>query len=666
MMKLKHIYSLVAGTLLLLSACSPDDYSFGSGKSSVTKDDYSVAVNGNKVTFTSNVSGCTPLWVTPNGRSQEKQFTIELPFAGTYDYTFGIESRQGPVYGDSEQFVIQQNDFSLLSDVKYFYLGDKNCFSVEGMPSEEQIKAGLSKRWYPNDQDYGLGCTGPVMYMTPYDPTNTGDYTPEEEANAVYKDVPFGRANWAPNWDPGYQSWLIPADDPYMDSYMEFSMDAVNGCVAQMYRGESGAKGASTGTNMTGKYTLNLTDKDHPTISFSDCYAMHNQGFDAVCSNYTSDIIIAELTPYYLCLITKRTNSEGNWYIVWNFVSEEVKNGTVTVPTDEKEGLDLAVPATPDMSKLTMDDIFTVSANGVDYIGGQVTYTVNEDLPYDWQWWDGSSQAWKSTLEATGYNTSWAPQPGDDVFANELVLSKNSDGTVGYEYGDESGTVTLDAENGTLTFDKGITFLTVSGDMRTVKAEGTTFQIMSMDPAAGMTLGLPDTQDEKGNVNAYLVVTLDTKPISTATGPIAVALDTSELTEHEWQENSCFRLGFHHYGEGGTGIFKDAASVKVPKGKSIKVTFTIKDPSAWSAAPKCALIDNNIKTTWEQGCFELDDAVTVNLNGTTTVSLLNNTSKSQTFTATCLDLSIQLNGYYIDYAEGVCPDIIDNITCVIE
>lgn len=664
-MKLKHIFSLVAGTLLMLASCSPDDYSFGSGKNTVTKDDYSVSVDGNKVTFTSNVSGCTPLWETPNGKSQEKQFTIELPFAGTYEFTFGIESRQGPVFADPDQFVITQNDFTLLSDEKYFFLADRNCMSKEAMPTEEQIKAGLNKRWYPNDKDYGLGCIGPVMYMTPYDPANTGSYTPEEQANLVYKDVPFGRANWNPNWDPGFQSWLIPEDDPYMDSWMEFSMDAVNGCVAKMYRGESGSKNASTGTNMQGKFTLNLSDKDHPKISFSECYAMHNLGFDAVCSNYTSDIIIAELTPYYLCLITKRTNSEGNWYIVWNFISEELKNGTVEVPKEQQTGLNLSDPTQPDMSGLTLDDIFTVSANGVDYVGKQVTYTVNEELPYNWKWWDGQGSQWKDVLAEGGYNSSWAPTPGDDVYANELVLSKNSDGTIGYEYGSYSGTVTLNNEKGTLNFSKGITFLTVNGDMRTVEVTGTEFQIMSMDAAAGMTLGLPETKDQKGNVNSYLVVNLDTKPISTATGPVVVPLN-NDYTEYEWQENGCFRLGFHHYGEGGTGIFKDAASVKVPKGKSIKVTFTIKDPSAWSAAPKCALIDNNIKTTWEQGCFDLDDAVTVNLNGTTTVSLLNNTSKAQSFTATCLDLSIQLNGYYIDYAEGVCPDIVDNVTCVIE
>ncbi len=65
----------------------------------------------------------------------------------------------------------------------------------------------------------------------------------------------------------------------------------------------------------------------------------------------------------------------------------------------------------------------------------------------------------------------------------------------------------------------------------------------------------------------------------------------------------------------------------------------------WDKTPKCALIDNNIKMTWEPNCFDLDDAVTVNTNGETTVSLTNTTGATQTFTSTCLDLSIQMDGY---------------------
>lgn len=86
--------------------------------------------------------------------------------------------------------------------------------------------------------------------------------------------------------------------------------------------------------------------------------------------------------------------------------------------------------------------------------------------------------------------------------------------------------------------------------------------------------------------------------------------------------------------------------MKLKKNQTITVTFKIKGGVTWSKTPKCALIDNNIKTTWEPGCFDLDDAVVVDTNGgETTVSLTNNTGATQSFTATCLDLSIQMDGY---------------------
>lgn len=84
--------------------------------------------------------------------------------------------------------------------------------------------------------------------------------------------------------------------------------------------------------------------------------------------------------------------------------------------------------------------------------------------------------------------------------------------------------------------------------------------------------------------------------------------------------------------------------MKLKKNQTITVVFKISGLT-WDKTPKCALIDNNIKQTWEPGCFDLSDAVEVNTNGETTVSLTNTTGSTQTFTSTCLDLSIQLVGY---------------------
>ncbi len=669
-MKLKNIFSMMAGTMMALASCSPDDYGFGVAQYSAddlkAPDAYTVTVDGNRVYLNSKISGCTPLWVTPNGRSQDEEITLELPFAGEYEVTFGAETRAGAVFGEPYKFTINQNDFTMLDNPLWFYLADKNYLKGSQFPDEQTLIEGISKKWYPGDKDYGLGFAGPVMYMAPYNPTNKeGGYTAEEEANLVCKPVPFGRANWAPNWDPGFQSWLIPEDDPYLDSYMEFSMDATNGCVAKMYRGESGTKGSSTGKNLVGKFNLGLIDKEHPTISFSDCYAMHNIGFDETCSNYTQDIIIAELTPYYLCLITKRTNSEGTWYLVWNFVSEEVRNTNgACIPAEEAALLKTSKPVLPEYENL-LTNLFSVENNGITYVGNGITYTVSEDAPYDIMNWNGAPAAnkWETVLNGE-YKYNWSPAPGDNTWDNELVLSKASDGTIAYAYGDTEGKVTLNGN--TITFSEGITFLTTSNDLCKVAIEGKTFTILEMNATEGMTLGIPNGNDANGNVTSYMVVNLNTKPIGGGqTGPLVVAL-TDDYYEHSWVENGCLRLGFHHYGDGGTGIFKDAASVKLKKNQTIKVTFSLKSGLTWTKTPKCALIDNNIKTTWEQGCFDLEDAATVNTSGETTVTLTNNTGATQKFTPTCLDLSIQLDGYLDGYVSGDTPDVFEKISCVIE
>ena len=673
------IYTLLAAiAVFLLASCSPED--FGFGKKTYSPEDlvegkaYTVTIEGNVLKLESKISDATSLWITPIGRSQEKAFTVELPFAGEYEVTFGVETPGGIVYGDPYKITLSQNDFSLLSDNKWFYLADKDYKTGDPLPSAETLAKGISKKWYPCDANYGVGqCTAPVMYIAPYDPDGDGKgFTAEEkdDKNVAYRDIVFGTGNWKPNWDPGFQSWLVPENDPYMDSYMTFSMDALNGCVATMYRGESGAKGASTGSNMVGKFNMNLNDKTKPLITFTDCYAMHNTGFDEVCSNYTQDIQIVELTPYVLQLVTKRTNSEGNWYICWNFVSEDViATKGACIPKADQDLIETAKPKLPTFENIHTD-LFTADINGDKYVGSKMTFTLDSETPYDFLWWNGSPnvKAWESVTGGK-YNTTWAPALDDKALDNfELTISKASDGSYNYECGEADGKVKI-TEN-TLTFDKEISVFAVAGDKRTIELKGNQFYILgnSADDQY-LTIGIPETKDENGQVNSYLVAKLAYKKIATGpTGPTKVAIDNSIIHNEGimWVENGCLRVGFHHYGETGKGLFKHVKSVKLKKNQTITVTFKIKGGVTWSKTPKCALIDNNIKQTWEPGAYDLPDAVVVDTNGgETTVSLTNTTGSTQTFTATCLDLSIQLNGFG-DYGGSTDNIDIEIVSCTIQ
>src|SRR5574344_223598 len=310
------------------------------------------------------------------------------------------------------------------------------------------------------------------------------------------------------------------------------------------------------------------------------------------------------------------------------------------IPTTDPGYLTTTVPTLPTIDNLATK-MFTTESNGVIYTGDQMTFTVNDDAAYDWKWWNGANKSWDSVVKGD-YTRTWTPKWGD-VSDYELVLGKKSDGTYTYTSGSTSGTFTINGN--VLTFDKEITILTASNDYRKVELTGKEWTVLECESGDHLTIGIPASKDEKGYVNSYLVANLNFKAISSASGPTTVNVDNSTINKHLWIENKCLRLGFWHYGSDGSGIFNDVSKVKLKKGQTITVKFKITSGITWTGTPKCALIDNNIKTTWEQGCFDLSDAVTVNTSGETTVTLTNNTESTQTFTATCLDLSIQLDGY---------------------
>ena len=314
-MRLKSFFSILAGAALIFSACSPEEYEMGA-KTYVSDDlvegiAYTVtpdANDPNTIHLTSLIKGATPLWVTPSGPSQKTTLDLALPFAGEYSVTFGASTPAGPVYGEPYTFKVETNNFAMLEDPIWANLAGG---------------VGKSRKWVPIDKNFGIGrCSGPVMYMSHTDVKNDG---------SNITDLMIGSANWAPNWDPGIQSWLIPADDPYFQSYITFGLDAVKGCTVELHR-----VAASGTTDATGTFNLNVSDPKRPVISFyGGTYSLHNEGFDDVCSNYTNDIKIIECTPYLLQVATMRTNSEGPWWLVWNFISEEAYNDPSIIPTED-------------------------------------------------------------------------------------------------------------------------------------------------------------------------------------------------------------------------------------------------------------------------------------------------------------------------------------------
>lgn len=624
-MKIKYYSFLAAaGIFTLASACSADDYSLDAV--SVTADQlvegqaFNItpdASNPNVIHLTSNMKGMTPIWVTPQGRSQKADFTIDLPFAGDYEVTFGVMTKGGPVYGNPYKFNVPQNDFGMLSDDIWTNLAGGVDENGNNTP----------KKWVPMDKSYGVGYgSSPMMYLDPEHVNNDG---------VENKDLMFGSDNWTPNWDPGFQSWLIPADDPYMNSYMIFGLDAAKGCTLVQKRADE--------AEITGTFTLNISDAKRPVITFNDgTYAMHNAGMDATCANYTQDIKIIECTPYVLQLATMRTNSEGAWWLVWNFVAADVQDGTVSIPLGP-ELVEEAAPELPAVGNLA-EGLFTVAGADATYIASKVTYHLDEETPYDILQWDGTgTNKW---LPEGLYGTLQFPAY-DDSF--DLTFTRS-------DYGVELTNSVVDefktnffVSGNTVTFNDEVTLLK-SGDAEIAGKEFTVFKCNVDD---GLVIGVPYGTDQYGNVNRYLVANLIPEPVGGAvTGPTVIAFDNSALSPYVDNDNGVsLRFDLYNTWAGDRTWPVDISAIKVKKKKVLKITFKLNGVE-WNdgAAPVAVLCHNVGAGLWpsaDGSGFNDATAVAVNTTpGGETTLVYDNTNGTETvsFAEGCLSVCIQQKG----------------------
>lgn len=617
-MKLKNfIYSSMAAAALLVSACSPDDPSMAAPdlqpQDLVEGIAFSVSVDAeNNVTLKSLLDkSYSCYWTHPNGRAQGNQVSFSLPFAGTYSVLFGVSTRGGIVYGNPYQFQLTTNNMDLLADPMYEYL-------TGGV--------GSSKRWVPVDKDYGVGhCTAPVMYCNPDDVMNDGS-----------GDTNIGINHMIPNWDPGFQDWLIPATSDYMNSYMEFRLDNVNGCTISEYQGE-------TSTTTNGKFTLNISDKNHPVLTFTDAYCMHNTGFDETCANYSTDIVITELTPYLLQLATMRTNSEGAWWIVWNFIAEDVKNGTVQIPSGDVEYITPAAPTLPLVDNLD-NQLFTTDINGISFQGAAMTFLLSDEAAYDWLWFNGGSSSWESVVQGN-YGSNWAPRWDSDAAAEvELTFNKKADGSYTYTLGDQTGVVEI--RDSKLIFDQSLTLYTVQGAERTITLTGNEWQVFKCDPGSELVIGVPAEKDADGNVNTYLVANLTYKPIASGpAGPVNIPFNNDNRNNY-LEASNFFRCQLYNPWGGDLHAI-DPADIKQKKNQKLSVTFRLTGFSFTQPAKMVLCCNRGEQQSWETDCFDYDRAVTVNGDGLYTVSWTNDTGSTVNWNdaSSALTMTMQYVGY---------------------
>ena len=303
--------------------------------------------------------------------------------------------------------------------------------------------------------------------------------------------------------------------------------------------------------------------------------------------------------------------------------------------------------------------LFTTDINGVSFRGDAMTFLVSDEAAYDWQWWNGGTQAWESVVKGN-YGSAWAPQWDADAVAEvELTFTKKADGTYTYTLGEETGVLTIDGS--VLSFDKVVTLFTVEGEQRSMSLTGKDWTVFKCDPGSELIIGVPEQVDADGNVNTYLVANLTYKAVGGGqSGPIVVPFDPT-LVNNYIEAGSYFRCQLYNpWGGGGDCI--DPANIKLKKNQKINVTVRLSGFTFSQTAKMVLCCNRGEEQDWETNCFNYARAIDVNGDGTYTVSWTNDTGSTANWAdgTSALTITMQFAGY------ATLPDEEYNSHCTIE
>lgn len=497
-MKLNYyIYSLIAGVLLMFSACTPDEYEMGS-KAFAPEDlvegvAYSVTHDANNpnIVYLKSLLGpeYTPLWEHPQGRSQEAEVTLKMPFEGTYEVTFGVETRGGVVYGAPTTFTIDDFCADFVTDPLWTML--------TGGVDQEKV-------WIFDDGSYGYAL-GELTYA---DPSATQEWN-----------------NWAANWDPGKGH---TGDDAIWGSTMTFNLKG--GANVTVYNSSSNA--TETGTFML--------DTDNHTITFTDCDLLHTPSWADRTSNWRRSLQLFELDENHLRIGVMRDNSEGPWWLIWNFVSKEYADNYVPVDQPDPE------PALPDGWKDAVSEISTT----------KIVWNMSPDVPFDWANLDGTLM---NNFTAGNY-PDWATlQPNLDKLTMTLDSKDNSYEFVMPDGTTVSGTYELD-DKGIYTFSAGVPSYHIGGgDIMFAATAENQLRILQVnmlgDVLQGMWLGQRSTEKDE-----YIAYHFVPAAGSSSSDPeyTTIAVDNSKIVWGDLEGKGNFRVELYNIW-GATGAGSDSA-----------------------------------------------------------------------------------------------------------
>lgn len=526
-------------------------------------------------------------WIHPNGQSRDANVSIQLPFSGDYELKFGVQTKGGLVYGEPYSFTIENTNGDLLTD--------KVWVDLTG-------GADNSKTW-----------TWDVNNLSGFTCLTFGDGF---GWNYYINGVDPGDENGEWKWEAGYQDWLYYTSDgtPFQVSDMgDITFDLINGSHITNER-----------NGMTGAFNYN------PVTHQMSIPAGFNIIGDGCPSNFVENLTTFEVVainehvfgfklrriddPCDLIFIYVEKGWDGSWS------SEGAPS--ITEPEDPFTG--------------NMDDLTTSTSN-------TKVWKLNDESPYDWYWWDGMNSAWVSNgLEVgSSYGAPWCPEPDEDMIdAFSLQLTKGSSSNSFTLINDEGtffGTYTVDGN--AIVFDQELPILKVAGNNVNIDITSNKLYVVGLNSDdATLTLGVPTKVNGKGVFTEYLCVNLVQSVAGgdQPAGPTLFAFDNNGMIVY----NNADRNGqlevelYKPSGWGGSAtFFNDVEALSFKKNQTLSVTFSLSGIT-WKegADPRAYVGCNDFGHSWDAADrFEQDYAVPLNLNGETTVTIVNNTGGTYKF-----------------------------------
>ena len=240
--------------------------------------DLTLDAGGNTVILVNNTPDAIGLWNYGTGISTKSRDTVRFAFEGEYEIKFLVSNGGGITEAEPIKIKVTQDNLN--------YVSDPLWINLSGGPGNE-------KTWVLDYGNHGI-FDGPVYY---YEPATT--WTEFQNGTA--------KLGWAPAWKDN--TWLISANDTA--STMTFSLKG--GPYFKTHK-------VTEGVDESGTYYLDAANK---TLTTTGGTILRSQSFIANATNWNNKLVVLSLTENQLQIGVRRTNSEGDYLYVWNYVSKE-------------------------------------------------------------------------------------------------------------------------------------------------------------------------------------------------------------------------------------------------------------------------------------------------------------------------------------------------------